>query len=1495
MINDITDFLPKYPNIKNYEEDFLNPYDENFYMGIFKKKEFYDDKLDKIEPEKKENEVLLKHQKIISKFLSSYTPYDQLLLVHEMGTGKTLAAIGAIEQIKKENSTITGAIILAKGKGLLNNFKAEIVSKFGDLYTPENCEFITEDEKNKRITKLVKKFYNFEFTFYIMASQIEKMSDAQIEENFSNKIFVIDEVHNVRMQEEVEKKKIYVYKQIHRLLHNVRNCKVLLMSGTPIKDSIEEFANILNLILPLNSQLPIDTDFITEFFEDKNEDGMYYVKKDRVKILKDKMKGRVSYLRAVSSDIKKVFKGEKNVGNLKHFIVYEDFMSDFQSKSYEKSYNVTDKKAVFNDARQASLFVFPDGSWGVKGFTNKDNIEIKYNVTIKNNKQVSSSHYKLSDLLKGKLKGETDKDTLKNIRKYSSKYAACIENILDAFRNKKKTFVYNKYVEGSGGILFSLILGLFGFEKGNTGSNTKHRRYILLNNVTSTSADIKKLIDKFNESKNLYGEYISVIIGSSVISEGFSLFDIQEEHILTPHWNYSETDQAIARGYRFGSHKNLIDAGVIPVLKIYQYVSIPDENYEDCISIDLKMYETSEIKDVNIKNIQHLIKEASFDCALNYNRNYIEGYDSQRECDYTSCNYSCYEMPSELYKDSLSESKVEEVGEESMEESMEESVEESVEESSDEEEINLSKFKKLSKPSEFIEKKSKDMNTQNILYLCANDKSANMEIPKNEFMLDKIINISHENYYIGDKLTTDIIKNKYQLVFGKDDIELLNFKVLFDVILLEFCPIYFMSKFFAVKFFEDINKILKSTGIVVIPASGDERAKIIESYFNDNNFYTYEIKKIHIWEVYYFKKKEILIEPIKELSKKTEKIILPINTIKWLFSYKNQKSQNIDLSKLEFTKESEYSITPWKEATIVTKKIIDFFASKKITITDATANVGGNSIDFYNNNIENVNSVEIDGVTCEILKNNLSVYGYKTTNVYCADYLNIYMKLNQDCVFFDPPWGGSDYIKHDRMDLFLGETNIMDVIHELFLQKKVSLVVLKAPKNYNLEELKNRFREYTIENIKIFRRQKHSYDVFFIYKQKLDMGDYDGAENNIILDKSTYQLYYNTDKIDILMNKIIELFNKYYFKLDLIMILNYFNEYTLFEVMTALKNIINENKIIYNKYGFPSFLKESNNIYFLTINLTIESTYFSEFYTQNPIILIKTIFLEEISDIYFEKSPEFISQLFKLKNISKMKNIIDKLPKEIVEMILENSIIATEKNIEINKVQRDLILKILSNEYIKITLDDGNTIVVSSLLYQSQEILKCVELNKMGDGWKICNKLYTDAFENELEMKKQKIRENEYGGYHMTYNGDNFCIKESEKLDITDARRINSGKVCQTWKISELLNFMIKIFKVPIPLEKDNLDNNKSIWKDIKKLDTIEKIKDAILKNKILKKLPYTDEEISEIKDISELRIIYYWMRQGAAQICQKLKEFLHEKGMLIYDANCGINKKVKK
>ena len=81
------------------------------------------------------------------------------------------------------------------------------------------------------------------------------------------------------------------------------------------------------------------------------------------------------------------------------------------------------------------------------------------------------------------------------------------------------------------------------------------------------------------------------------------------------------------------------------------------------------------------------------------------------------------------------------------------------------------------------------------------------------------------------------------------------------------------------------------------------------------------------------------------------------------------------------------------------------------------------------------------------------------------------------------------------------------------------------------------------------------------------------------------------------------------FRLELTAIIDYFPDLLNSDVIAALRIIINESRKIINKYGFPSYLKESNNIYFLTSNLSLSSTYFLEFYNQNPIITISTIFL----------------------------------------------------------------------------------------------------------------------------------------------------------------------------------------------------------------------------------------------------------------------------------------------
>lgn len=628
---DIIDFLPKYPNIDNTKYPVLNPYEDDFYEAIFHKKEFYDLKLDRTEIFPKERGMLTKYQKTIATYMSSHTPYDRLLLVHQMGLGKTCSAIGAIEQIKSEESAFSGAIILAKGEGILDNFLRELVEKCtGGYYIPENYSKLTDRERDFRIKKKTK-FYKLN-TFAKFAKKIAKLNNSDIADIYSNKIIVIDEVHNLRPQEDAGS--VETYNEIHRFLHNINNCKVLFLSGTPMKDGPEEIATVANLFLPLSEQLPTGEDFLTEFMDEKN--GVYYMKQQKIDTLKEKLKGKISFLREPESTINKKFIGEENFGKLKHFVVAPNKMSSFQTQNYKNAYekDKSGKKGVYINSREASLFVYPDGSYGKEGFT-KYIKQIKSKKIVKGKEVSSVIQYRLSDELVELLRGEDDSETLKNIKKYSATYAQVIEQILLTPGN---CFVYSSLAQGSGGILFSLLLELFGFSKAKGSEKEPGLRYAILTNKTASPQDLKRITNRFNKKDNMYGEYIKVIIGSKAISEGYSFKNVIFESINTPHWNYSEIAQALARGIRLGSHNDLLLAGENPVIRILQPVSMPKDTTK---SIDLILYETSEDKDISIRGILRILMENAFDCALNYMRNFVDGVDNSRECDYTVCNYKC--------------------------------------------------------------------------------------------------------------------------------------------------------------------------------------------------------------------------------------------------------------------------------------------------------------------------------------------------------------------------------------------------------------------------------------------------------------------------------------------------------------------------------------------------------------------------------------------------------------------------------------------------------------------------------------------------------------------------------------------------------------------------------------------------------------------------------------------------------------------------------------
>ena len=72
------------------------------------------------------------------------------------------------------------------------------------------------------------------------------------------------------------------------------------------------------------------------------------------------------------------------------------------------------------------------------------------------------------------------------------------------------------------------------------------------------------------------------------------------------------------------------------------------------------------------------------------------------------------------------------------------------------------------------------------------------------------------------------------------------------------------------------------------------------------------------------------------------------------------------------------------------------------------------------------------------------------------------------------------------------------------------------------------------------------------------------------LDLSTYQLYYNQNRIKEIVDKIIKIFNLI-FSIDLVSLKNILVDYNEFEIITALRKIIIDS-IHYYKYVWFSFL-----------------------------------------------------------------------------------------------------------------------------------------------------------------------------------------------------------------------------------------------------------------------------------------------------------------------------------
>jgi hypothetical protein len=123
----------------------------------------------------------------------------------------------------------------------------------------------------------------------------------------------------------------------------------------------------------------------------------------------------------------------------------------------------------------------------------------------------------------------------------------------------------------------------------------------------------------FNKPENKYGEQIKIILISPAGSEGLSLANVRQAHIMEPYWNEVRITQMIGRAIRLCSHKDLpVDQRHVDV---YRYKSVRSKGTK--FTTDQHIEDLARSKDGLIQSFLDAVKQAAIDCVLNKNHNMI--------------------------------------------------------------------------------------------------------------------------------------------------------------------------------------------------------------------------------------------------------------------------------------------------------------------------------------------------------------------------------------------------------------------------------------------------------------------------------------------------------------------------------------------------------------------------------------------------------------------------------------------------------------------------------------------------------------------------------------------------------------------------------------------------------------------------------------------------------------------------------------------------------
>ncbi len=540
-----------YPDIK----------DDDFNLNIYRKLEFNRNKSKPLRDNsfesyvKKEDKRFEKSptQKFVKNFISPFTPYNGILLFHEVGVGKTCAALGIAEGFRDYLSLSNKKIlVLTPSETLIGSWKNEILNIEKEIQRHDNnyshnsqCtgeRYIREianpnyEDKNRfkrQANKVINKYYEF-MGYQKLANTIKKAITKNIagrnryvqqiitdyiRERFSNTVIIMDEVHETRISDNKEKDKLVV-PWLEMIARYAVNTKIILLTATPMYNISSEIVWLINLLLLNDKRAPIEEHKLFK------KNGIEFISDDVKQYFIEKSQGYISYVRGedpISFPIKiepkgssfpnaefKVIKGKLvQIGEDEKTKIktYPSPMSMWQFRHFSKYYStsilsiddVEEKTGFPVKAVQASNIIFPNPHSTMDDIKSGDISKTAFDrCFIKSKKK-----YSIADELITENKSFLHRD---NIGQYSSKFKTVIDSIINS---EGIVFVFSDYLI-QGVLTLAMALEENGFNRieyknkeiveNNLLTNTNKDSFCSINNKYKSDLD-KNEIHSFKQAK----------------------------------------------------------------------------------------------------------------------------------------------------------------------------------------------------------------------------------------------------------------------------------------------------------------------------------------------------------------------------------------------------------------------------------------------------------------------------------------------------------------------------------------------------------------------------------------------------------------------------------------------------------------------------------------------------------------------------------------------------------------------------------------------------------------------------------------------------------------------------------------------------------------------------------------------------------------------------------------------------------------------------------